>query len=249
MHLVYCPHFCFQHTLRSAAPGACLTSTLQEFTQNYPDADVAVVVSNAVEDVLPERLIALARQHPLPSLIVITPLDTANLLSFRRTAVDEFVELNAIPAALPDALQRCAVLSAREHLALHVEHVERMGPALRSTFARALREPAAIRTIQCFADGQGVTARTLDNQWRAFLGPDKHSRLEDQLWLIRLLRVLELRSTGTPLETVCRTFGIEVRSLRRACRRFLGCPLAFVSPAHAVAQVLRVKRQLLHGWR
>ena len=247
--LAYCPQFGLRHRLRIVEPNALLTTTWPEFAQHYQNADVAVVVCDTVEADLPARLITVARQHPLPALMVVIPFTSENLLAFRRTSVDEFVELSAMATALPAALQRCTLQSAREHLAQHVEHLERMGPALRATLARALREPAALRTIQGSAESAGVTARTLENQWKSFQGPAGHSRLEDQLWLIRLMLVLELRSAGAPLESVCRTFNVEVRSLRRACRRFLGCPLALISPAAATSQVLLLKRQLLAHWR
>jgi hypothetical protein len=248
--VVYCPDFHIAQSLRGSDSSGCVTAQWKEFAQQYPHVEAAVVVSGAVagED-LPAQLVELGRRHPLPMLIVATQLDAPHLVPFRRVAVDEFLPLETLPASLPAVVNRIVLSHAREHLARHVEQLDRAGVALRAALARSLRQPARVRTIQKLADELGVSARTLENQWKTFYHGRGRSRLEDLLWVIRLIRVLELRASSTRLDEVCRIFDVDARSLRRASRRILGRPLGSISALDAVAEVARLRRHLTAEWQ
>ena len=91
----------------------------------------------------------------------------------------------------------------------------------------------------------GVTPRTLENQWKALGGGAEEMRLQDLLWLIRLLEALELRGSGVPLRTICEALEVDLRSLQRACRRHLGESLGRVSAGEAPVELLRLRQRLL----
>ncbi|MGH7468769.1 MAG: hypothetical protein ACRENP_12500 [Longimicrobiales bacterium] len=247
--VVYCSDFHIVQAMRSTDAGARVTSQWLEFAQLYPTMEAAVVASGVVEEnELPDRLVELGRRYPLPTLIVATHLDAPHLVPFRRVAVDEFVSLEALTTSLPVLVNRIVLLNGREHLARHVEQLQRAGHALRTVLARALRMPTSVRTIQGLADELGVSARTLENQWKTFHDGRGRDRLEDLLWVIRLIHVLELRVGGTQLDQICRAFNVDARSLRRASRRILGRPLGALSVEEAVAQVSGLRQRLTAEW-
>jgi hypothetical protein len=234
--------------VRRFDPGATLLTDWSDFADAYAQADVNLVFCDApVGRDLPTRLDELTSRHRLPSLIVVTHVDAEHLLPFRRIPVDEFVPLSTMARDLPPAVLRSVIDPLRERLALHLERLEGGAPELRSALARVLRDPARSATIGQLAVAAAVTPRTLENQWNAVGGGDM--RLQDLVWMIRLLAVLELRARGgtggTPLGRICDDLRMDVRTLQRACRRHLGSPLGRVAAAVATSELLRLRRRTL----
>lgn len=246
----YCPEPSAERSVRQIDPRATLLGDWPEFAAAFPAADANVIVSDAVRrDDLPDRLSELARSHRLPSLIVVTQLDVEHLLPFRRAPVDEFVPLASMARDLPEAILRSVIGPVRERLALHVERLEHCGPELRVALASVLRESSGTRTIEQLAAAERVTPRTLENQWMALRGGATEMRLEDLLWMIRLLGALELRGKGTSVGGISRELKADLRSLRRAARRYLVKPLGSVSTVEAAAELLRLRRRVLERLR
>lgn len=238
------PHLVF--AVRLLDPGASLLTNWSDFAGAFARADVNVVLCDAPgADDLAARLGGLARKHCLPSVIVVTHLDVEHVLPFRRAPVDEFVALATMAGDLPLAILRGVIDHLREHLALHVERLERCGPELRLALAHVLRRPGRAKTIRQLAAAEAVTPRTLENQWKALSGGAGKMRLQDLLWTIRLLQVLELRARGTPLAGICDDLRLDLRSLQRASRRHLGKSLGRVSAAAAIGELLRLRRRTL----
>jgi AraC-like DNA-binding protein len=233
--------------VRRLDPGATLLTAWPDFADAYPQADVNVLFCDGpVGPDLPARLDELTWRHRLPSLIVVTHVDAEHLLPFRRIPIDEFVPLSTMARDLPPAVLRSVIDPLRERLALHLERLEGGAPELRSALARVLRDPAKGATIGQLAVAAAVTPRTLENQWKAVRGD---MRLQDLVWMIRLLAVLELRArggaAGTPLGRICDDLRIDVRTLQRACRRHLGSSLGRVAAAVATSELLRLRRRTL----
>jgi hypothetical protein len=242
----YCPKPWAVPSVRHVDPGGTFLTGWSEFAAAFPGADVGVVLCPATGgDDLGARLSELTRSHRLPSVIVVTHLDAEHLLPFRRIAVDEFVPVASMATDLPEAMLRSVIAPLREHLALHVERLERCGPGIRVALAWVLRRPTAIRTIVALAAAAGVTPRTLENQWKAVDAGAEEMRLQDLLWLIRLLEALELRASGVPLRCICEALEVDLRSLQRACRRHLGSSLGRILPAEATVELLRLRSRLL----
>ena len=242
----YCPEPLTAVSVRHIDPHATLLTGWSDFAAAFPKADVNVVVCDAPgEDDLAARLSELARSHRLPSVIVVTHLDVEHLLPFRRTPVEEFVPLASVARDLAVAMLRSVINPLRERLGFHVERLEHCGPELRFALARALRHPSRIRTIQQLAAAQGVTPRTLENQWKALDGGAGEMRLLDLLWMIRLLEALELRARGTSLGGICQELKVDLRSLQRACRRHLRSSLGRFSALEAAAELLRLRGRTL----
>ena len=224
----YCPQPAAVSSIRHVDPSAAFLHDWRAFAAAFPGADVGVVLCGPSSgDDLAARLSELTHKHRLPSVVVVvTHLDAEHVLPFRRIAVDEFVPLASMATDLPEAVLRSLVAPLREHLALHVERLERCGPELRFALAWVLRQPTGIRTIRGLAAAAGVTPRTLQNQWKVLVGGDEEVRLQDLLWMIRLLEALQLRGTGV-------------------CRRHLASSLGRVSAADAAAELLRLRRRIL----
>jgi hypothetical protein len=178
-------------------------------------------------------------------VIVVTHLDPEHLLLFRRTRVEEFVPLASMARDLPAAVVRSVIDPLREHLALYVERLEHCPPELRAALTGVLREPGGIRTIGRLAAAERVTARTLQNQWKVLHAGAEAMRLEDLLWMIRLLEALGRRRGGTSLGGISEDLKVGLRSLQRASRRYLVKPLGRVSVVEAGAELLRLRRRIL----
>jgi len=243
----YCPQPAAVSSIRHVDPSAAFLHDWRAFAAAFPGADVGVVLCGPSSgDDLAARLSELTHKHRLPSVVVVvTHLDAEHVLPFRRIAVDEFVPLASMATDLPEAVLRSVIAPLREHLALHVERLERCGPELRFALAWVLRQPTGIRTIRGLAAAAGVTPRTLQNQWKVLVSGDEEVRLQDLLWMIRLLEALQLRGTGVSLSRICEALGLDLRSLQRACRRHLGSSLGRVSAADAAAELLRLRRRIL----
>jgi hypothetical protein len=216
------------------------------FADAYAEADVNVVVAGESGREMATRLCKLAERHRLPSVIVVTHLDVRHLLPYRRTPVDEFVSVASMIEELPAAVLRSVIDPLREHLALHVERLERCRPELRAALARALRHPRRSKTVQQLAAARHVTARTLENQWAALRGDGGQMGLADLLWIIRLLAVFKLRAKGKTVDRICQHLDIDLRSLQRACRRHIGTSLGSVCPAAAIDELLRLRQRIVH---
>src|SRR6266567_2744369 len=243
----YCPQPWAVPSIRLVDPSATFLPDWPTFAAAFPEADVGVVLCGpSGGDDLAARLSELTHRHRLPSVVVVVAhLDAEHLLPFRRIAVDEFVPLASMATDLPEAVLRSVIAPLREHLALHVERLERCGPELRFALAWVLRQPTGIRTIRGLATAAGVTPRTLENQWKVLVGGDEEVRLQDLLWMIRLLEALQLRGTAVSLRRICEALDLDLRSLQRACRRHLESSLGRVSAADAAAELLRLRRRIL----
>ncbi len=243
----YCPQPWAVPSIRLVDPSATFLPDWPTFAAAFPEADVGVVLCGpSGGDDLAARLSELTHRHRLPSVVVVvTHLYAEHLLPFRRIAVDEFVPLASMATDLPEAVLRSVIAPLREHLALHVERLERCGPELRFALAWVLRQPTGIRTIRGLATAAGVTPRTLENQWKVLVGGDEEVRLQDLLWMIRLLEALQLRGTAVSLRRICEALDLDLRSLQRACRRHLESSLGRVSAADAAAELLRLRRRIL----
>jgi len=230
----YCPQPAAVSSIRHVDPSAAFLHDWRAFAAAFPGADVGVVLCGPSSgDDLAARLSELTHKHRLPSVVVVvTHLDAEHVLPFRRIAVDEFVPLASMATDLPEAVLRSLVAPLREHLALHVERLERCGPELRFALAWVLRQPTGIRTIRGLAAAAGVTPRTLQNQWKVLVGGDEEVRLQDLLWMIRLLEALQLRGTGVSLRifAVCSgRAGATSRARWDASRRRTRPPSSFGS--------------------
>jgi hypothetical protein len=242
----HCPESSMAVSVRKIDPRATLLHDWSEFAAAFPNADVNVLVRGpgAGPD-LPDRLSEVARSHPLPSVIVVAHFDLEHLLRFRRTRVDEFVHMASMARDLPAALVRSVIDPLRERLALHVEGLEHWRPALRAALVRVLREPGGIRTVEQLAAAERVTPRTLEKQWKALRAGAQGMRLQDLLWMIRLLEALGRRRKGTSLDGISEELKVDLRSLRRASRRYLVKPLGCVSAVEAGVELLRLRRRIL----
>jgi hypothetical protein len=243
----YCPQPWAVPSIRHVDPNATFLPDWPTFAAAFAGADVGVVLCDpSGGDDLAARLAELTHKHRLPSVVVVvTHLDAEHLLPFRRIAVDEFVPLASMATDLPEAVPRSVIAPLREHLALHVERLERCGPELRFALAWVLRQPTGIRTIRELAAAARVTPRTLENQWKV-LGGDEEVRLQDLLWMIRLLEALQLRGTGASLRGICEALDLDLRSLQRAGRRHLTSSLGRVSATDAAAELLWLRRRILN---
>jgi len=241
-----CPEPWAVPSVRHVDPGATFLTHWSDFAAAFPEADVGVVLCPAQgEHDLAARLSELTRSHRLPSVVVVTHLDVEHLVAFRRILVDEFVQLASMARDLPEAVLRSVIAPLRERLALHLERLERCGPELRFALGCVLRQPTGIKTIRGLAAAACVTPRTLQNQWKALHGGAEGMRLEDVLWMTRLLEALELRATGVSLRCICEALDVDLRSLQRACRRHLGSALGRVSATEATAELLELRRRIL----
>jgi DNA-binding NarL/FixJ family response regulator len=243
----HCAEAWLARSVRQIDPGATLLTEWSAFAAAYPGADVNVILpGEATERELTLRLRKLARQHRLPSVIVVTHLDARHLLPYRRMPVDEFVSVESMAEELPAAVLRSVIDPIREHLALYVEGLERCRPELRRALARALRHPGRSKSIQQLAAAQQITPRTLVNQWAALRGDGDQTGLADVLWISRLFAVLKLRAKGTTIDGICQRLELDLRSLQRACRRHIGASLGSVSPAAAIDELLRLRQRIVH---
>src|SRR5436309_1156103 len=129
----YCPQPAAVSSIRHVDPSAAFLHDWRAFAAAFPGADVGVVLCGPSSgDDLAARLSELTHRHRLPSVVVVVAhLDAEHLLPFRRIAVDEFVPLVSMGTDLPEAVLRSVIAPLREHLALHVERLERCGPELR----------------------------------------------------------------------------------------------------------------------
>jgi hypothetical protein len=217
--LMFCRSNELVDQLRKACPGAMILPRWERFVEEYSRANVCVVVLSEVPPDLPLETASLRRQHPFQSFVVVTHLDAGHMLPFRRVCVDEFFDIGAIGPLLGTQMDRAFIATLRDRLRQFFERGVQKSDAVRQSFAAALAEPPAFRSVRALSRRVGVTTRTLEKQWNR--GFANSLRLEDALWIIRLLYALELRQEGARLSDIAERLRIDVRSLQNASRRHL----------------------------
>ncbi len=245
--LVLCREPTLLHWPGSAALPLRMTADWEAFAAAYPMSECAVVLAAAPFDrSLAQRVGELRRRHPLPSLVVATPLDASHLLPWRRVPVDEFVDPGAGFRDTQGAVRTGIVQGFRERLARHFEATEPTTPLLRALLAGACRDPRAFPSVRSLARQRAVTARTIENHWQASATAfSACTGLHELLWAIRLTRALEERAQGVSVVRIAEDLGADLRSLQRAARRQLGRSLGAVVGEQAADEVVRLWRGLL----
>ena len=224
--------------LHRVCPSATMRDRWESFVQEYSTADICVAVLPEIPADLPPAVASLRRLNPLPSFVVVTHLDASHMLPFRRVCVDEFFNVDEIGPSLGSQLDRTFLATLRERLVQSFSGVAQEGDAVRQALAAAIGEPSAFRSVQALSRQVGVTTRTLEKQWHR--RPANSLRLEDALWIVRLLYALELRQEGATVSDIAARLRTDVRSLQKASQRHLMSSLGSVSPESLAAHAAKL---------
>lgn len=171
------------------------------------------------------RLRQIRQQRPASPLVIVTSGDAGNLRWLLGLHADGVVTVEHIEDEIGPVVRSLECRSPLERAAAAVEEAETLDEVVRAAILTAARSVPPIHTVKGLAKRLGAPPDRLSKRFKTIALRTGWSCL-DLLHAIALWRTVELLANGSSLKHAWEQLCLDPRTLRRASRALLQCPLS-----------------------